>query len=508
MKNIFPFTNGHFVARLFAGLFVVLAITGFQAASARQANAKTTQVAAANENKEVKKFIDLGMKEAKQKNWRAAIEHFKKAVYAASYKPPARLLFNAGFANDKLGGREFAAIGYYRAYLAKVPDARNAKAIMKRIGELEVKIAGNARKLLKLMESFAAEFPPDSYAGRNGYYAVAIARAEVGDVEQAIALVPKLSSIAAAYSIIAHTQAKSGDFSGAKQTCRKIKKRYNITLLGAYGNIAIEQAKVGDTKGVLETAKQIATIAEPGKNNRKYALEAQTDAYIEIASTLIQGNDVEWDFKAAKPFLTLAKETADKFDSSVNKKYSAYAHLSGLWMKIGNVKKAWEVAALAKPNKEDLDFAYGNIAQVYASAGEIEEAEKALDMISRGSHRREGPISTIKSYRKAKKDLETSSNRKERENAQVWLRVFKPIGKRTFSRAEALDWTYSAVSNYRINEDFRKYIHALEGKESDSPVSNRDGIVTELGGAIANIMRSLRQFQKKAAFWKNRLRKN
>ena len=77
----------------------------------------------------VEASMEAGQEAAKRGDWMQAAEHFEQAEYGNVYPAPPAVYFNIALANDRLGGREVKALGFYRAYLTLSPQARNRAAI-------------------------------------------------------------------------------------------------------------------------------------------------------------------------------------------------------------------------------------------------------------------------------------------------------------------------------------------------------------------------------------------
>ena len=88
-----------------------------------------------------------GLAAAAQEEWEIAIKHFEEAQRAAPTSP--HTLLNLALAYEKRGGRELAAIPWYRAYVAVAPKAANVDQVRNRIAKLEVDVEAQARKLFK-----------------------------------------------------------------------------------------------------------------------------------------------------------------------------------------------------------------------------------------------------------------------------------------------------------------------------------------------------------------------
>ena len=224
---------------------------------------------------EAQTAMDRGLAAAKQKEWELAIKYFSEAQKAAPTSPKA--LFNLALAYDSAGGRELITIAWYRAYLAALPNAANAKQVEKRIIELEIKVEATIGKLIRKAMTATARLPDES-SKIEAYTAIAEAQTKAGDIagaKETAARITNDSDKSWAYREIASAQAKAGDIAGAKETAARFADDYYKPW--AYRDIARAQAKAGDIAGAKETAARIINDVYKSKAYR-YIAAAQAKA--------------------------------------------------------------------------------------------------------------------------------------------------------------------------------------------------------------------------------------
>ena len=286
---------------------------------------------------EAQTAMDRGLAAAKQKEWELAIKYFSEAQKAAPTSPKA--LFNLALAYDSAGGRELITIAWYRAYLAALPNAANAKQVEKRIIELEIKVEATIGKLIRKAMTATARLPDES-SKIEAYTAIAEAQTKAGDIagaKETAARITNDSDKSWAYREIASAQAKAGDIAGAKETAARITSDYYKSW--AYRNIAKAQTKAGDKAGSrnsLTKAKESAARITSGF--------FKPLAYRDIARAQAKAGDIAG-----------AKETAARIINDVYKS-KAYRYIAAAQAKAGDKTgtKRTSVAAIAQTKPIDL----------------------------------------------------------------------------------------------------------------------------------------------------------
>lgn len=218
---------------------------------------------------EARQAFDKGMVAAEQKEWQTAIRYFLKAQEVEPYAP--EILFNLGLAESKVPGRELRAIVWFRAFLAKAPNAPNADAVRKEIASLEIRAEAIVDKLIAQAKQLVAQ---EDVSYRNAHY---------GDL--AIAL------------------ARAGDISGAKQTAAKDAAKWGLSKIAAI------QYHAGDAAGAWNTIAEIG----PGSGDTKpYYVQSVAYGYV----TLLQA--IKGDFPAAEATIGQARCYVPMFDPYVS----------------------------------------------------------------------------------------------------------------------------------------------------------------------------------------------
>lgn len=109
--------------------------------------------------------IEAGMELANRGAWSGA----RRSFYRAFLKTPAKeqwnldpgLLFNLALSNDQTGGRQLAAILWYRAFLEQAPESDLVPQIRRRVTELESEFDAQLLKRVILMENIFREVQLD-----------------------------------------------------------------------------------------------------------------------------------------------------------------------------------------------------------------------------------------------------------------------------------------------------------------------------------------------------------
>ena len=104
---------------------------------------------------EAEAALARGAAAVRGEQWDIAVRYFTEAQSYAPESPG--IMYNLGLAVDMAGGRELAALAWYGAYLAAVPEALNAEQVRTRMFDLEIQIEVNADRLLSTARQIAAE---------------------------------------------------------------------------------------------------------------------------------------------------------------------------------------------------------------------------------------------------------------------------------------------------------------------------------------------------------------
>ncbi len=183
-------------------------------------------VAAEDLSPEARSALERGVTAARGQQWLVALQQFDIALEKSPTSP--EVLFNLALANDRMGGREIRAIGWYRAYLAIAPKAANREQILARVGELENASRASAYRLID--KALAANRLLPTPGDRNGgLLDIGRAHAKLGDGPGALAIVASTMPenmgtyyIDNAYVALAGELAKAGDLTNADSAIRKI----------------------------------------------------------------------------------------------------------------------------------------------------------------------------------------------------------------------------------------------------------------------------------------------
>ena len=319
---------------------------------------------------EAKGMLDRGMAAAKQQEWVMAVNYFNKAQKLSANRP--EVLFNLALANDKAGDRELIALAWYRAYLASTPDAANAKQILDRTVALEIAYEAKVRKMIRRVQQIipgSREFliadyhdspiiTPDlieSYV--DGWYkSLAAAQNNIGDFTAAKKTAPKIrrkNDRSWLYRNIAMAEMKAGNFDAAKATAAKIDSDNEPWV---YAFIASRQARLGDISGALKTTTMIT-------DNEDLA-----DAYEDIATEQAEAGDI----KGA--MVTAAKIT------EADEKSDAYEEIAEAQAEAGDTNGALETAALITDDEDLLGIYIYDISEQQLKVKDIAGARKTFDL--------------------------------------------------------------------------------------------------------------------------------
>jgi tetratricopeptide (TPR) repeat protein len=303
--------------------------------------------------------FDKGMVAVEQKEWPTAIRYFLKAQEVEPYAP--EVLFNLGLAESKVPGRELRAIVWFRAYLAKTPNAPNAVAVRKEITGLEIRVEATIDRLIKQAKQLVAQ---ESDHRNEDYGALGVAIAKTGDIPGAKQTALKaaggffyandaLSEIAAiqyhagdaagaeatildigsgerygrneieysaqsrAYGYIAHLQAIKGDFSGAEATIGRAQLNRDKGFY--YLNVAMEEALAGKRDQALSmVAKAMHACGLDAACRESTSLWMIQDRGWEIQSYL---GDTEAAKKTFALYKAKVKNPYARFDPAVDRKH-------------------------------------------------------------------------------------------------------------------------------------------------------------------------------------------
>ena len=130
-------------------LLLVILMVGFSCVGTSAAQTRSTLPT------EAEAALARGMAAVRSEQWDIAVRYFTEAQSLAPESPG--IMFNLGLAVDRAGGRELAALGWYGAYLASMPEASNAEQVRSRMFDLEIQIEVNADRLLTAARQIAAE---------------------------------------------------------------------------------------------------------------------------------------------------------------------------------------------------------------------------------------------------------------------------------------------------------------------------------------------------------------
>ncbi len=446
---------------------------------------------------EAKEAMSLGLEAAKEKDWKAAIKHFTEAKKTAPYAPP--VLFNLAVAYDQLGGREFAAIAFYRAFLAVAPNFKNAEKIRKRISELTGKIEGVVVKLIDVAERMAKAFPAGSYERSGPLKEIAAARAMIGDMTSALAIAENdlgERDREEAYFFMARYLARAGKFPDAKNMVELVRRR-NL-YAATYGTIGQYQAIEGDVNGAIKTAAHIESLPGNSEFDRNSIMKAQATVYNAIGIRLLDNGDIE----GAKAMAQKIKRVADDVSVTGEIKSSSNIYLVGLWIEI-DLADAWAFAASIKED-EVRDLAFNVMADRLARAGNVAKAKQALAKTKKVNPWTKKLIDTVEQHQNAAND---DTNEEQRRTAEQWLRQRNtPLGAAfttyytglSLREKEAYRWSLAPPpSGFVAVYNVKEYIRGLQGKD-------RRFRASRIIDGVRMIVEHLQMYRRLTADWQTR----
>jgi ankyrin repeat protein len=192
-----------------------------------------------------------GTAAARRQDWLPALRAFEQAYKLGKTPPAPPLLFNLGFTESRLPGREVRAMAWFRLYLRDAPDAANAGAVRQEFAGLRARVRATLDALAVKMKELAAQFPAEQQRQRAcGFLAVTQARA--GHFREARATAESgecagkanPNVIVSVLKQIADCQSRAGDFEGAFQTVRDVKNF--VDRWEALGTLIEEEARAGE----------------------------------------------------------------------------------------------------------------------------------------------------------------------------------------------------------------------------------------------------------------------
>lgn len=505
-KYMSPIKTMGFVISLLALAFVA---TSYQTTKAAQSQDDDTPwYQKPNHIKERSDALRDGLAAAMREDWEEANKRLTLAagdygmirVWAAYIEP--RAFFNLALVQDRMGGHELGAIGNYRAYLALKPNSKNAAALRKRIGKLLATARSNMQKLLKISEQSALEFPADSYERNSGLGDVAAAKAFLGDLPGAMAIVGRLSKyhVGDAYKKIGESLAKAGKFKEAKAAIRKIKKsEWIFTIISDWERIGVMEAEANEIEGAIATAEQIGSFAprvKPG-TNADYLLSNQISVYLVVIKKLIENED----FQRAKTLLSKTRQIF-KGKTKIDKYDHHLAFIKHL-VDLGEDAEAWRLANAIPPGIDKIrSIAFKTLGYKLVSIGKLGKARQALQEVTDSEDRKflNASIEKIERYNKRLKEAKTAEQsdyiraqlRDEGIRQPGPLRykdtlVALKLIKFTPGQLDADDWASFGTlgGNSDATKDFKKFVRKLRGAPK-----------FVLSTAMLGVMQMIEEFQK------------
>jgi tetratricopeptide (TPR) repeat protein len=215
-----------------------------------------------------------GTAAARQQDWLPALRAFEQAYKLGPTPPAAPLLFNLGFTESRLPGRELRAIAWFRLYLHDVPSAANAGAVRQELAGLRVRVEATLDALAAKMRELAAQFPAEQQRqracgflaltqARAGHFREARATAESGDCAGRV----NPNVIVSLLKQIADCQSRAGDFEGAFQTLRDVK--HFVDRWAALETLIEAEAEAGEctlAKATVNRALQAGVLPTTPKS--------------------------------------------------------------------------------------------------------------------------------------------------------------------------------------------------------------------------------------------------
>ena len=274
---------------------------------------------------------EIGDFRGAQRNYLAAIDHFREALRAAPDDP--QIFFDLGVAESKIPGRELRAISWFGAYLSVQRDAPDTTGVTNQINKLQGK---SRQTLLTLIRS------ADDAATRD---------------DDSLSM-----------SSVVERWARAGDFSAALQGAAKITSARSKN--DAYGSVAIYKAKAGDFEGAKAAWELIGDETEKSRTQTK----------------IIQGQVAAADFEGA--LRTWAAMTPlGHVASAPTGGPTAASVIAAVQRKLGDRAGAREtlVAAIREALLVEAgsgrDLVYYDIAEAQALGGDISVAQHSAALI-------------------------------------------------------------------------------------------------------------------------------
>jgi hypothetical protein len=218
------------------------------------------------ESSKLQELFKQGVLAAQKQEWLNALGYFEEVRRSVPLAP--ELLFNVGLTEEAMPGRELRALGWFKAYLAIVPEGPNNKSIEDTCRTLEKEVRKRVTAWLRESGRIAGHLPEDETRNRN-LVKVAVAQAETGNVVDAEETVYQIDAGRyrdEACQHLARLLAEAGNVTGAKKIlglCNPITCDKHEILMA----IAAAQAKEGHVQGALSTLKEDREwISRYGKN--------------------------------------------------------------------------------------------------------------------------------------------------------------------------------------------------------------------------------------------------
>ena len=320
-----------------------------------------------------------GLAAAKAGDYQSAFNRLQEARKTAPLAP--EILFNLGWVESKMSGRELRSICWFSAYLAAATNPVNAGAVKKKIQELKILGKTNAFSVIHAVQDAAQEVPPspNDLQGTSEHRLrdVAVLWADAGDIAAARRihdLIHDVNSKGQAELYIAIAQWDSGDKSGAGKTmadARKLADQFHDDDKKNHCLAHIADVCVGldDIADAQKSAEQVQDANLKDEAEYKIASQQAIDGNVAAArktTTLIKGlvrkgqaqADIaliqakNWDIRAAI-------ETANSIED-LGTRGGAF----------------WGVAFAQRYIQEDIPGAQASIAQVAKCQESIEFKQK------------------------------------------------------------------------------------------------------------------------------------
>ena len=449
--------------RLFAARVFLLAVL---------CGAANAVVAAQELSPEADRAMRLGLAAANQQEWELAVRYFGEARQASPYAP--EVLLNLALAHDRLGGREFLAIVWFRAFLASAPGAANAGQVRERLLELEVKVEIDVAKLIGRAKEAALRLPRrDEALGE-----IARVQADVGDLAGALATAARISddyTKMQTYPYIARAQARAGDIAGAKMTAA-LPVFEQFFLSDIHADIARAEARAGDIAGARET---IALAKERAARISDHYDKSM--AYSGIAEEQAKAGDIA----GARQSITLAEEAAARISEryaslTLLNRYFAYSAIAVAQAQAGDIHGA--KVTLVSVRFDFTPEAYGAIAEAQVRAGDSA-----------------GALATLGEAREVAARISAAQGADHANRRIAAYRLFAEVQARAGDVAgarEELIKSWTVVATERLNAqwfvDFEGFIDSLRARRPKDAVR-------DLLGAARYMWETLQYIQQLAA---------